>query len=133
MRKAIYELMGEMKNKHKQLVIKKQVDPKWWLTCKSVVKLQKCTQIWIKAERQVGKLTHALALIYTPKFAYAQIQTLQALQRAFGVFILPYCSGDFCAVLFKCHSCLPFSKLLEYCRQIEGHTWWLCFKCTFTF
>lgn len=26
--KAIYELMGKIKNKHKPLVIKKQVDPK---------------------------------------------------------------------------------------------------------
>lgn len=33
---AIHELMGKIKNKHKPLVIKKQVDSKWWLVYKSL-------------------------------------------------------------------------------------------------
>lgn len=91
--KAIYELMGKIKNKHKALVIKKQVDPKWWLMCKSLAIFQmvhKSTAKQSRVCRQAGRQAGWCGGVYTHVPIYTCEDTNNTadrrLQRPLGVF-----------------------------------------------
>lgn len=123
--KAIYELMGKIKNKHKPLVIKKKVDPKWWLTYKSLALLQNCAQICSRADRQV-LLMHTHTHTHLNICAYKENTALRRLHKPFWVsqtYLLQRVVS-WCSVLFKCHVLSVASFFMSFPRimQTNGRT-----------